>query len=164
MQKLFTPQNINHKEFTEDEYNEIIALLPADDIIYPANDDVTVPDGKPMINPELFTNTVFKDAVLRYQQDLAAGKYELGFLDKAAEARKRRIAGEFDNWKDDQFEVYWGEKQQLYAGAVSGASSKITLAEMINASVFKLGDVFSMRRCFSGGLIVRKDAVVSGRF
>jgi hypothetical protein len=161
VQKLFTPKNINRQEFTDEEYDEIIALLPAKDIIYPANDDVTVPDGKAMINPELFTNTAFKEAAQRYQQDLVAGKYESDYLAKAAEARKRRMAGEFDNWKDEQFEDYWGQKQKLYSDAVGGASTKIKLAEMIKASVFKLGDVFSMRRHFSDGLIIRKDAVVS---
>jgi len=74
------------------------------------------------------------------------------------------MAGEFDNWKDEQFEVYWGQKQKLYSDAIAGASSKIKLAEMITASVFKLGDVFSMRRHFSGSLVIRKDATVSGSF
>jgi len=162
VQKLFTPKNINRQDFTDDEYDKIIALLPAADIIYPANDDVTVLDGKPIINPQLFKSSAFNEACCRYQQDLADGKYESDYLAKAADARKRRMAGDFDNWKDEHFEVYWGQKQKLFSNAVAGASSKIKLSEMVKASVFKVGDVFSMRRHFSGGLIIRKDAIVSG--
>jgi len=160
MQKILNPEILNRENLTDEEYDCLIALLPADDIIYPANEDVTVADGKPIINPAFFKSSFLKEGIRNYQEDLVDGKYEPEYLAHAADARKKRMAGEFDNWKEDQFEVFWGQKQKLYSDAVAGASSKIKLAEMIKSSIFKIGDIFSMRRYFSGGLVVRKDAVV----
>jgi hypothetical protein len=101
------------------------------------------------------------EAIRNYQNDLGNGRYEPEYLAKAEEARRRRIAGEFDSWKEAQFELQWGSKQKIYHGAAANESAKIKLKEMIVCNQFKIGDVFSVRRTFLGMKEIRKDAVVS---
>jgi hypothetical protein len=101
------------------------------------------------------------EAIRNYQYDLENGRYEPEYLAKAEEARRRRIEGEFDSWKEAQFELQWGSKQKMYHGAVAAESAKIRLKEMITTNQFKIGDIFSVRRAFIGTDEIRKDAVVS---
>ena len=145
----------------EADYDVLVALLPAEVLIYPASDDITTPDAKPSIHPDMFENVFFKEAIRNYQEDLAAGKYEPAYVAKGMEARRRRLAGEFDSWKDSQFEMHWGDKQRLYNDAIAGESSKVKLQDLAKHHQFRVGDIFSMRRGFAGGVSVRKDAVVS---
>jgi hypothetical protein len=144
-----------------EDYDSLIALLPAEDIIYPSAEDLSVPDPKPMINPALFDSISFKEAIRTYQENLEAGKYEPEYIKKGKEARRCRINGDFDAWKDEEFEVRWGDKQRVYYGSVAGESSKVKLQDLAKHHQFKIGDVFSLRRPFSGGPTVRKDATVS---
>jgi hypothetical protein len=144
-----------------EDYDSLIALLPAEDIIYPSAEDLSVPDPKPMINPALFDSMSFKEAIRTYQENLEAGKYEPEYIKKGKEARRCRINGDFDAWKDEEFEVRWGDKQRVYYGSVAGESSKVKLQDLAKHHQFKIGDVFSLRRPFSGGPTVRKDATVS---
>lgn len=146
-------------------YDSLIALLPAEDIIYPvpspsSADLLTTVDPQPLINPAVFDSVFFKQGVRNYQMDLSCGKYEADYVARGAAARKRRMAGHFDRWKDAQFELHWGDKQRVYHDALAGDSCKVRLAELIRHQQFRPGDVFSMRRSFARGLTVRKDAVV----
>jgi hypothetical protein len=124
--------------------------------------DISKPDPKPTINPKVLDSVFFKEALRNYQDDLGEGKYEPEYIERAREARRRRMAGDFDNWKDQNFELQWGDKQRfLDSNAVAGDSAKIKLEVLIAHQQFKIGDVFSMRRRFAGGLMVRKDAEVN---
>jgi len=144
-----------------EDYDSLIALLPAEDILYRTNTDLSASDPAPTINSALFDSVFFKEGIRNYQFDLSCGKYEPEYIAKGKAARERRMTGEFDAWKDAQFELHWGDKQKFYHDAVAGESSKVKLPDLVKHHQFKVGDVFSMRRSFAGGLTVRKDAVVS---
>ena len=48
---------------------------------------------------------------LRYfDEDLANGQHESDWLDEAKEAMEERASGGFDNWKEQNFEEFWGQK------------------------------------------------------
>ena len=77
---------------------------------------------------------------------------------------EEREAGVFDNWKEEQFEEFWGQKQKLSSDVVAGAMSKLKLEEMIKNGVFKVGDAFSFGRVFGKGpgrVLVEKEVIVS---
>lgn len=160
-QRLLNSDIITRDNLPEEDYDALIALLPAEFIVYRTTTDVSGEDPKPQINPELYECVFFKEAVRNFQNDLGAGKYEPAYISKGKEARRKRLAGDFDSWKDAQFELHWGDKQRLYSEAIAGESSKIRLITLIKHHQFRVGDVFSMRRGFFGGATVRKDAVVS---
>ncbi|KAF8539095.1 Asx homology domain-containing protein [Trichophaea hybrida] len=161
LSKILNAQVLSRANMSADDYNSLIALLPAEDILYPTNSDLSAADPAPIINPALFDSVFFKEGIRNYQFDLSCGKYEPEYIAKGEQARKRRMTGEFDAWKDAQFELHWGDKQKFYHDAVAGESSKVKLADLVKHHQFKVGDVFSMRRSFAGGLAVRKDAVLT---
>jgi len=123
--------------------------------------DLSKPDPKPTIDPNVFDSVFFQEALHNYQDDLRDGKYEPEYIERAREARRQRMAGKFDNWKEEHFELHWGDKQHLLDdNAVAGESAKIKLEVLIAHHQFKIGDIFSLRRSFPGELTVRKDAEV----
>lgn len=148
---------------TEEQRDLIISWLPECDLEYPNDDDpdaISKPDPKPQINHSVWKNPIFKDALANWTNDLSMGKYEQEYIERGKKARERRMAGEFDDWKEKNFEEFWGQKQRLYHDAVAGESSKVKIEHLVKYHAFKIGDVFSMRRSFAGGLHIRKDAVV----
>ena len=98
-----------------------------------------------------------------YQQDLAAGRYDPEWLRQAAEAMEQRANGDFDEWKDQEFEEFWGQKQKLDSKAKAGQSGTIKLNRLVEAGLFKEGDIFSYMRTFGRGkgkITVEKDVKV----
>ena len=105
----------------------------------------------------------FKNAVRLYQQDLAAGRYDPDWLQQAAQAMEQRANGDFDKWKDQEFEEFWGQKQKLDTRARAGQSGTVKLNRLVEAGLFKEGDVFSYMRTFGRGkgkFTVEKDVKV----
>lgn len=138
------------------------ALLPDHDLIHPPPPtDASIPDPAPKIDYSLFDHPKFKDGYLNVQNDIAMGKYEPEYLAKGELARQRRMKGEFDAWKEKEFESTWGEKQRVDWSAVAADSAKVKLEDMVKHGVFRVGDVFVLRRSFAGGLCVKKEAKVS---
>lgn len=138
------------------------AALPDHDLIPPTPPvDPSLPDPPPKIDYTLFDHPHFKDAYTNVQSDISLGKYEPEYLAKGLDARRRRMAGEFDSFKDREFESVWGEKQRVQWGSVAAESASVKLEDMVKHGVFKVGDVFSVRRGFKGGLEVRKEAKAS---
>lgn len=147
---------------TAEQRAKVISWLPPCDITYVSEPkDGSNPDLNPQIDHKLWGHSVFKDALANWRQDLSEGKYEKEYIEKGQQARRRRMAGEFDDWKDDQFELFWGQKQRMYSGAIAAESSKVKLETLIKHGAFKVGDIFSTRRGFQGGVVVRKEAKVS---
>ena len=105
----------------------------------------------------------FRHGIRMYQQDLEAGRYDPEWLRQAAQAMDRRAKGDFDAWKEQEYEEFWGQKQKLDAKTRAGQSGTIKLNRLIEAGLFKEGDIFSYKRTFGRGkgkLIVEKDIKV----
>ncbi|TGZ81030.1 hypothetical protein EX30DRAFT_395854 [Ascodesmis nigricans] len=155
-------QSFVENVLTPEQRTHLISLLPACDLLYPSTTDLSTADPNPTIDHSIWTSPAFKDALTQWKLDLSSGKYEPSYIAKGEAARQRRMAGDFDSWKDSQFELYWGQKQRLEHEAVAGETSKVKIQDMVKHGVFKTGDVFSMRRKFQGGVFVRKDARLVG--
>lgn len=101
--------------------------------------------------------------IREYQEDLSAGRYEPSWLREASEAMKERARGEFDIFKETEYEEFWGQKQKLAYTALAGESVNIRLSELLREGVLKVGDELSFRRPYkrdSGSWLVEKEMKV----
>ncbi|KAI5293043.1 hypothetical protein KEM52_005864 [Ascosphaera acerosa] len=122
---------------TEAEKREILALLPETihpDYVAHAHD------------PFLRYSNAWRDSVRQFQTDLALGRYTAKWQRDALEASRQRALGLFDDFKEQQFEEFWGQKQKLDRSLVAGESSKIRLDVLVRAGVVKVGDVWKYAR------------------
>jgi hypothetical protein len=53
---------------------------------------------------------VFRTDVKKWQDDLGEGYLTKTWQEAAERAMKARAAGEFDNWKEEEGESWWGQK------------------------------------------------------
>ena len=73
---------------------------------------------------------------------------------QAAQAMEDRVAGKFDEWKEKNFEEYWGQKSkppivyQADVGEGKGSAS-IRLCQMVQGRMFQVGDILSYSRLFT---------------
>lgn len=74
---------------------------------------------------------------------------------QAHQAMEERAAGDFDAFKEREFEEFWGQKQKVDSKFLAGDASKVRLDEMLTAGLFKEGDVWSFSHTFGR----REDAV-----
>lgn len=88
----------------------------------------------------------FRRGIREFQEDLSTGRLDPGWQEAAGEAMEERARGDFDAYKENQFEEFWGQKQKLDSKAVAGESAKLKLDTMIQNGVFKEGDYFSYAR------------------
>ncbi|KAJ5368195.1 uncharacterized protein N7496_007955 [Penicillium cataractarum] len=127
----------------EDEKREILALLPAD--THPASelppDDI---DAKIPPLPDSFVrySNNWRDGIRQFQIDLQNGRFDPEWLRQAETARRKREKGDFDSFKEREFEKFWGQKQRTDMSVMSGESSKIKLTQLIEAGVFLVGDIW----------------------
>jgi hypothetical protein len=147
----------------EDEKREILALLPAD--THPASelppDD---PDTKIPPLPESFVrySNNWRDSIRQFQLDLQNGRFDPEWLRQAEEARRKRENGDFDSFKEREFEKFWGQKQRT-GDVMSGESSKVRLTQLIETGVFLVGDVWRFSYCYGRGqdrLVIDKEVRV----
>lgn len=125
-----------------------------------AEDGYSVPIEYFKYNPD------WRRCVREFQEDLGAGRYEPEWQAEAAQAMEERANGDFDKFKEDAFEEFWGQKQKMDHHAVAGESANIKLDELIEHGVVRLGDHLSYKRVFGkgkGALLIEKDAEVSFR-
>jgi hypothetical protein len=134
------------------------------DKVYETTDpgDIGKPDNKKaMLRPDFWTdNPALKEGFRNYQENLANGRYDPKFVAAATDAREKRMAGEFDDFKDKNFEEFWGQKQKLASDSIAGETSKIKIQTLVEHKMLRVGDVFSMRRSFQGGTTIAKEAKV----
>ncbi|KAJ5600390.1 hypothetical protein N7450_001457 [Penicillium hetheringtonii] len=67
---------------------------------------------------------------------------------KQSKLEKQRENGDFDSFKEQEFEQFWGQKQRLNKKLLAGESAKVRLSELIDAGVILLGDVWRFRYFF----------------
>jgi hypothetical protein len=148
----------------EDEKREILALLPAD--THPASE---LPSDDPNTKipplPESFVrySNNWRDGIRQFQLDLENGRFDPEWLRQAEQARRKRENGDFDSFKEREFEKFWGQKQRTRDTAASGESSKVKLTQLIEAGVFLVGDVWRFSYCYGKGqdrLVIDKEVRV----
>ncbi|KAJ5166424.1 uncharacterized protein N7482_005205 [Penicillium canariense] len=136
----------------EDEKREILALLPADthsESELPPDD----PNAKIPPLPDSFVrySNNWRDGIRQFQLDLQNGRYDPEWLRQAENARRQRENGDFDSFKEREFEQFWGQKQKTSMTLISGESAKIKLTQLIRTGVFLVGDVWRFGYVYGKG-------------
>lgn len=118
--------------FTKEDWEDLRSCLP-DEV--PLN-----PDGYSIPIDFFRLNIDFRLGVREFQEDLAAGRCDPKWQVAAAEAMEERARGDFDDFKEKNYEEFWGQKQKLDRTLLAGESSTLKLEVMIENGVFRIGD------------------------
>ena len=145
-----------YESFTKSDWEDLRETLPSN---VPVN-----PDGYSIPMTFFKYDPDFRRGIREFQEDLGSGRLDPKWQADAAQAMEERARGEFDAYKEDQFEAFWGQKQKLNHDALAGESTKIKLDLLIQNGIFKVGDYFSYSRVFGrgkSGVLIEKDCKVS---
>ena len=145
-----------YEKFTKSDWEDLRETLPPNVPINP--DGYSIPMAFFKYDPD------FRRGLREFQEDLGSGRLDPKWQAAAAQAMEERARGEFDAYKEDQFEAFWGQKQKLNHDALAGESTKIKLDLLIQNEIFKVGDYFSYSRVFGrgkSGVLIEKDCKVS---
>ena len=148
-----------YENFTKSDWEDLRETLPSNVPVNP--DGYSIPITFFKYDPD------FRRGIREFQEDLASGRLDPKWQADAAQAMEERARGEFDAYKEDQFEAFWGQKQKMNHVALAGESTKIKLDLLIQHEIFKIGDYFSYSRVIGGkktGVLIEKDCKVSGMF
>lgn len=115
--------------------------------------------------PESFLryDNPWRDAVRQFQVDLENGRYDPEWIRQADIAVQERANGEFDDFKEREFEEFWGQKQRMDKSLSAGESSQVKLTTLVEQGVVRVGDVWKISRGFNvpgGRLLIEKEAKV----
>ena len=145
-----------YEKFTKSDWEDLRETLPPNVPVNP--DGYSIPMAFFKYDPD------FRRGIREFQEDLGSGRLDPKWQADAAQAMEERARGEFDAYKEDQFEAFWGQKQKLNHDALAGESTKIKLDLLIQNAIFKVGDYFSYSRVFGrgkSGVLIEKDCKVS---
>lgn len=120
--------------------------------MYPPSTDVsdaTTPQAT--LIDDFWDNPQLTMRISHVAADIAEGKYTPENQAAIIEARKRSEAGEFNEFKDNKFEQFWGQKQRVNYEAVAGDTREVKITTLAKHQVLRVGDVFSLRRSFGNG-------------
>ncbi|KAL8916983.1 MAG: hypothetical protein Q9208_008238 [Pyrenodesmia sp. 3 TL-2023] len=109
------------------------------------NDDGSIPASFWKYNPE------FRLDCRSLQEDLRSGRMDPVWQQQAAQAMEERAAGHFDDFKEKEFEEYWGQKQKVEWDVLAGHASKVRLEELLKEELFRVGDVWCFDHTFGRG-------------
>ena len=144
-----------YHSFTKSDWEDLREILPSD---VPINSDgYSIPITFFKYDPD------FRRGIREFQEDLSSGRLDPKWQADAAQAMEERARGEFDVYKENQFEAFWGQKQKLSHDALAGESTKIKLDLLIQNDIFKVGDYFSYSRVVGrgkSGVLVEKDCKI----
>lgn len=148
----------------ETEKREILALLPADthpDADLTADD----PDARIPPLPDSFVrySNNWRAGIRQFQVDLENGRYDPEWLRQAESARQQREIGDFDAFKEREFEQFWGQKQKMDMRAAAGECANIRLGTLLQAGVILPGDVWRYTFVFGKSadrIVIDKEAKV----
>ncbi|KAL8814524.1 MAG: hypothetical protein Q9223_006260 [Gallowayella weberi] len=129
----------NWAQVSNEDKGFIRSLLPPN---VELDDNGSIPDDFWKYNPE------FRLDCRNLQEDLRAGRMDPEWQREAHQAMEERAAGDFDNFKEREFEEFWGQKQKVDWKALAGDASKVRLDELLSAGLFKEGDVWSFSHTF----------------
>ena len=148
-----------YENFTKSDWEDLRETLPPN---VPSN-----PDGYSIPMTFFKYDPDFRRGIREFQEDLASGRLDPEWQADAALAMEERARGDFDSYKENEFEAFWGQKQKLRHDALAGESTKVKLEELIQNGLFKLGDSFNYSRMFGrgkNGVLVEKACKVSEIF
>lgn len=103
------------------------------------------PDGYSIACEFLKYDPDFRRGIREFQEDLSTGRLDPEWQAAAAEAMEERASGEYDAYKENKYEEFWGQKQKLSFDVLAGEATTLKLETLIENGVFKVGDevVFS---------------------
>ncbi|KAJ5521213.1 hypothetical protein N7527_005328 [Penicillium freii] len=130
-----------------------------------ASDD---PDAKIPPIPDSFIrySNNWRDGIRQFQLDLQNGRYDPEWLRQAQEAREQRENGDFDDFKEREYEQFWGQKQKVGRDATAGESARVKMGTLINEGVIQLGDIWKFYYVYGRGpgrIVVEKEVRVLDR-
>lgn len=88
----------------------------------------------------------WRNGLRLFQEDLGAGRLKPAWLKEAAEAMEARARGDYDKWKDEQYESFWGQKQKLQSRVYAQGSSRMTMVTLVSRGILLAGDVWCYSR------------------
>ena len=106
----------------------------------------------------------WRRGVREFQEDLGEGRYEPEWQAQAHQAMDERARGDFDKFKEQEFEEFWGQKQRTPWTDLAGEAAQIKLQELAEQRYIREGDIFSYVRLIKSGndkILVEKDARVA---
>lgn len=128
---------------TQEERTKCLGLVPSVDQSRSAN-------GTTDLKPGFFTHNLFlQDAFREFQSDLQAGYLTTAYAEKSLKASRQRRQGNADAFKDEQFEMNWGDKQWLSSDSIAGSAVSITLADLIRHQYVREKDILQYSRNFA---------------
>ena len=86
-------------------------------------------------------DTDFQHALGRFQEDIAEGRFGREWLRQATKAFEKRSRGDFDAFKDGEFEEYWGQKQNLPIDTVTGFNKGKQFTALPRINGLQKGDI-----------------------
>jgi len=114
-------------------------------------------DGQMRINDEFLKyDQDWSYYTSRAQEDISEGRNDPTWLEQAVAASQRRANGDFDAWKDNEYELFWGTKQKLPSNVLTGLASNIKFDDLITGALVKPGDTFLYQRTISSVLIEKE--------
>jgi hypothetical protein len=112
----------------------------------------------------LNSDSDWRSSLRQFQESLAAGKLAPRWQASAADAMESRASGDYDDWKAEQYEEFWGQKQRLQSGVVASGSSRMKMVTLVSHGILKVGDVWSFTRAIRQDngppLLIEKEAKV----
>lgn len=144
-----------YENFTKSDWEDLRETLPPN---VPCN-----PDGYSIPMTFFKYDPDFRRGIREFQEDLGSGRLDPEWQADAALAMEERARGDFDSYKENEFEAFWGQKQKLKHDALAGESTKIKLELLIQNGLFKVGDSFNYSRVFGrgkNGVLVEKECKI----
>ena len=83
---------------------------------------------------------------------------------QAKQAMEERARGDYDKFKNDEFEQFWGQKQKTNSRELAGESAQIKLEDLLKHNVLRIGDIISYGRVFGKSkdrIMVEKDIKIT---
>lgn len=123
-------------------------------------------DGKPRISPDFLKyDPNWSYYISRFQEDISEGRNDPAWISQAMQALEQRQNGDFDNFKDEEYELFWGVKQKVAHNVIAGQSSALSLNILFKEEVLRRGDIWVLRRKVAGtdgaaATIVEKEMAV----
>lgn len=108
----------------------------------------------------------FLNGVSRFQEDIREGRLDDEWLRQGVVAHEERKAGNFDDFKDNEYESFWGHKQKLSHDVTAGFTAKTKFDALCAEGVIQVGDVFCYARKFAatgthGEVLIEKHVKVN---
>lgn len=145
---------------TEEERRKLVSMLPNQEHV------ITDENGQPSIDANFLKYDMdWSHGLSRVKEDIAEGRNDPEWLSQAIDAFEQRKAGAFDQFKEQEYEEFWGSKQKIPQTVLAGLSSGIKWGILFRDGIFRLGDIFSLTQQYKtldhGVILLEKEVKVS---